>query len=94
MLRFAKGTQEYMLIDVNDMLNNLPPLGELSPTYDILTNDNEDVLMGASAGSIGYTAFCMIDTTNMPVKVYKLFLMFEAAPEAPRLGPIYFEVHT
>lgn len=92
----VKGTKEYIVVEVTDTLNNLTTLGASSPTYDVVTDDDDETLVvdGATAITEGMLALCMIDTTPVDFDEgkYKLFLKFEALPEVPRLGPFRFRV--
>lgn len=92
MERLTKGTVEYLIIPVTDSLGNVTELD--AATYDIYTGDDEQtvVLEGGNATVNGMTVFALVDTANMDIGPYDLFVQFSIPPETPRLGPFRFKV--
>lgn len=92
MERLTKGTKEFLIVPIVDSLGNVTQLE--SVTYDIYTGDDPQtpVLQGANASTDGMTVFALVDTTDLEIGVYELYIQFEIYPEIPRLGPFRFKV--
>jgi len=92
MEKLTKGTKEFLVIPVTDTMGNLTEI--TAATYDIVTGNDpaEEVLTGASAVVDGMTILPLIDTADMDIGPYDLFVQFTALPEVPRLGPFRFRV--
>lgn len=86
-----KGSVETILVQVRDeqvLLFDLP-----EPTrYDILDADGADVTLAQVATTEGLEAACLVDTSDMEMGDYELFLYFTVGAETPRLGPHKFRV--
>ncbi len=90
-----QGTKEYIVVDVDDELNNLVTLAGTSPQYRVLKPNDTEQLTWTTAVDQVMKLFCMIDT-NTPLlwagDTYRLYCRFTTAPELPVLGPYEFEV--
>jgi len=97
LVQLNKGTKEHLIVDVADRLGQLTSLEPTSPVFDVRKRNETDwVMQGTQATPLGMTAYCLIDTTLAgfdEADTYELFLHFDNAPEAPRLGPMRFEVN-
>lgn len=90
----AKGTQEIIPVDIEDITAVISDLSTLSPKYDFL--DTADVLIynQVTATTVGMRMDCLIDASAsgpsglLPVGRYRLFACFTVGTEQPRLGPI------
>lgn len=99
MLDLRIGTQETLLIDVTDELNNMSDLSTASPRYDVKDHGGnykmQDEIPEVQAPNL-MTARCLIDTTAgglwQPGR-YSLYLRFNASPDSPVLGPLEFKVN-
>lgn len=97
MIRVPLGTKEFLVVDVEDKLNQITDLTGTNPTFDVKLRDADpgDYVVEGQAASIGPAPMqleCLIDTATWVVSTYDLFVTFTNAPEAPRIGPFEFEV--
>lgn len=95
MIRIPKGSKEFLVVDVEDKLNQLTDLTGTNPTYDVKLRDATSNILTAQTAAIGPGVMqleCLIDTGTWVVGTYDLFVTFNNAPEVPRIGPFEFEV--
>lgn len=92
----TRGTKEYLIVEITDTLSNLTTLVGADPTFDVVTDDDEEtaVITGQSCIVQNMLALCLMDTTDPDFEEgqYKAFVKFNALPEVPRLGPFRFRV--
>jgi hypothetical protein len=93
-VRLAKGTKEYIPVDVTDRTGAITNLASLTPTYDFLNDAGTAIYSAASAVASSMRLSCLIDASSggpsglLPNGHYRLFVSFTSAPTIPRLGPI------
>lgn len=93
MLRFPKGTKEYIRAPVKDATAQLTTLDSAGTRYDIVEDATGTKKVDNALGTnMGMVALCMLDTTTgtWPSGKYKLYIRFNTAPEIPMLGPYEF----
>jgi hypothetical protein len=92
----TRGTKEYLVVEITDTLNNLTTLSGADPTFDVVTDDDDEtaIVTGQSCIIQDMLALCLMDTTDEAFAEgnYKAFVKFNALPEVPRLGPFRFRV--
>lgn len=90
-----RGTKEYIVVNVDDQLDNLLTLDATSPEYRVLDDAGADQIAWTAAVIQVMKLFCMIDTqapTLWDGGEYRLYVRFTTAPELPWLGPFPFDV--
>lgn len=93
MIKLTKGTIEYIVVNVKDRLSHLITLDGSDPTFDVKKRGAEDLeVENEDAINEGMNVLCLVDTTDLDVDIYELFVSFENFPEQPKLGPFAFEV--
>lgn len=90
-MRINKGSIETMVIEVIDVLQNLPTL-PVGTRYHVFDTDGNSEQANLIPTIDGLTAQCVIDSTSLAIDDYDLFLVFSAPPDTPRLGPYRFRV--
>lgn len=96
MLRLARGTKEYLPVDVVDNTGVTTSLASATPKYDVYS-PSDTLLVNQGTPSISNMRLsCLIDSAtvpgNYPAGKYRLFVNFTVGSEIPRLGPFYFEL--
>jgi hypothetical protein len=89
------GTKEYLIVDVDDLLNNLITLDGTNPRYDVKDPSGNLKYNQAIATNQVMRLYCIIDTALGGLWIagsYRLYVNFTTAPELPRLGPFQFTV--
>jgi hypothetical protein len=95
---FPQSTKEYVVVEVDDALNNVADLTALTPQFKVLEPDpvDTDKLSWAAVSQVQLMKlFCLVDTslpTPWAAGTYRLFVRFTATPEVPWLGPYEIEV--
>lgn len=92
---FPLGTKEYVVVEVDDALNNVVDLTALTPEFKVLNpdpNDTDKLAWAAVSQVTLMKLYCLIDTTGWAGGTYRLFVKFTATPEVPWLGPYEIEV--
>ena len=90
----AKGTQEIIPVDIEDVTDIVSDLTALLPKYDFLNAADTAIYNQATATTLGMRMDCLIDASAsgplglLPVGRYRLFVCFTVGTEQPRLGPI------
>jgi hypothetical protein len=94
MIQLTQGTIEHLPVNIRDRTGNLTTLDSVPTTYLVRKeSDKATEVVETQAVTIGMTAFCLIDTTNMPLDRYELLVRIDiAGSEKPLLGPFDFEV--
>jgi hypothetical protein len=90
-----RGTKEYLLVDVEDLLGNVTTLTGHNPRYSVKDEVDAFKYTDQAGSSTGMVAYCMVDTNAgglWAAGIYRLYLRFDATPEIPYLGPFEFEV--
>lgn len=90
-----QGTKEYIVVNVDDELDNLLTLDGTTPQYRILTEAGVEKLTWTNAVIQVMKLFCMVDTQSgglWAAGEYRLYARFTTAPELPWLGPFPFTV--
>lgn len=90
----AKGTQEIIPVDIDDVTDVISDLSTLSPKYDFLDTADAFIYNQATATTVNMRMDCLIDASAsgpsglLAVGKYRLFVSFTVGTEQPRLGPI------
>ena len=90
----AKGTQEIIPVDIDDVTDVVSDLTALSPKYDFLDTADTFIYNQVTATTLGMRMDCLIDASAsgpsglLAVGRYRLFVCFTVGSEQPRLGPI------
>ncbi len=90
----AKGTKEYVPVDITDSSGIVTDLSGLSPKFDFLDDSDVFIYNQATATASGMEMNCLLDVSStgpsglLPVGHYRLFVGFTVGSEKPRLGPI------
>lgn len=95
MIRIPKGSKEFLIVDVEDRLEQITDLTGTNPTYDVKLRDATSNLLTAQSANIGPGLMqleCLVDTSSWALGTYYLFISFNNSPEIPRIGPFEFEV--
>jgi hypothetical protein len=95
MIQLSKGTIEHLPVNVRDRLGNLTTLDGVGTTFIVRREtDRTEALAESPADTVGLTAFCLINTTNLVEDRYELLvrLNIPGSNEVPLLGPFDFEV--
>ena len=90
-----QGTKEYVIVNVDDTLDNLVTLAGTTPQYRVLTAAGVEKIAWTTAVDVVMKLYCMIDTQSgglWPADTYRLYCRFTTAPELPWLGPFEIEV--
>lgn len=91
--QIARGTKQYLLIEVTDVAGQVTDLSTRSPKYTVKDSTLTDTMYNLVAGlAVDMTLYCLIDTTvgTWNFDHYLLWGQFTIAPEAPLLGPFDF----
>lgn len=94
MVTLAKGTIEYLPIDVVDTLGTVTTLNGTGLKYDLYKDDPEEtvVLIDVATNNNGLRALPLVDTSVLDEGEYCMWIHFDNVPEHPRLGPMKFRV--
>ena len=95
MIQLSKGTIEHLPVSVRDRLGNLTTLDGVGTTFLVRKeSDRTTAVPETSATTTGLTAYCLIDTNDLPEDRYELLvrLNISGSDEIPLLGPFDFEV--
>lgn len=95
MITLIQGTIENLLVDIEDRSENLLTLDGTDPKFSIRPRFGDDdswVVENESASDDDLRAFCLINTVGWDTGEYELYIEFQNLPEAPKLGPMFFEV--
>jgi len=90
----AKGTQEIIPVDIEDVTSVVSDLTSLTPRYDFLNSVDTFIYNQATPTTVGMRMDCLIDASAsgpsglLAVGRYRLFCCFTVGTEQPRLGPI------
>jgi hypothetical protein len=95
-ITLPQGTKEYLLVDVDDLLDNLVDLSGTTPKYDVKDAENNLKYNQVAVTQISLMRlYCLIDTNLGGLWAagnYRLYVNFTTTPELPRLGPLTFAV--
>ena len=99
MQTLVKGTKEYLIVDVTDILGTIVSLTGSNPVFDIY-QDETPILLSQAASPSNMRLLCLLDTSLVvggapPVQLegeFELYVQFTALPEVPRLGPMKFRI--
>jgi hypothetical protein len=89
------GTKEYLMLDVDDLLDVLTTLNGTTPTFDVKDQAGAFKYTAQAATNVGMRLYCLVDTAlggAWAAGNYRLYVNFTTAPELPRLGPFTFVV--
>jgi hypothetical protein len=98
MAQLTQGTVEYLILEVEDRLNNLATLDGKGGVYSVFSDSGTPMYDEEDIQAQGLKAFCLINTSAThpqglwPEGEYKIYLRFTLNPEIPRLGPYSFMV--
>lgn len=97
MVTLAKGTTEYLVVKLTDLLKNLTDLDNLpaAPTFKVYKTGTQTPEIATGTCQVDgpkMLALALVNTTGWEETEYNLFLYFSLPPEAPRLGPFPFRV--
>jgi len=90
------GTIEPLLVHLNDKLNAIIDLGDVTNLrFDVKDKDGNSKIANAVPTFDGMTAICLVDTTaggNWANGQYGLYLKFSQGSQSPVLRPVWFNV--
>ena len=96
-VNLPKGTKEYVVVEVEDALNNLLTLEGTTPKFDVKNEAGTLVINQGTPVIQVMKLFCMIDTRttpgSWPAGEYRVYVDFTTAPELPRIGPFPFTIN-
>lgn len=96
MRRLTQGSIEFLVVDVEDQLENVNTLDGTSPTYTIIEEAGGAIKVNNQpANNDGMSVYGLADTTQPTLwepGLYKMYVGFTIGPETPRLGPFKFRV--
>ena len=93
MIQLTKGTIEHLPVNIRDRLGGLTSLDNVTTTYLIRKEtDRVEAIAESPADTVGMTAFCLIDSTDLEQDRYELLVRLDTGSEQPLLGPFNFEV--
>lgn len=91
--QIARGTKQYLLVEVTDVAGVESDLSTRSPKYTVKDSTEVDTMYNLTTGlAVDMTVYSLIDTTTGTWNFdhYLLWVQFTIAPEVPLIGPFDF----
>jgi len=91
--QIARGTKQYLLIEVTDVAAQITDLSTHSPKYTVKDSTLTDTMYNLVSGlAVDMTLYCLVDTTvgTWAFSHYLLWGQFTISPEIPLIGPFDF----